>query len=99
MDRNVSSTDSIACQPSVNLTSNDHEMTSNDSEWETTSENSDELPASFERPVQKQDISKLAEIPVRTLVQQSKTVSWLGSVLNYSNPHKGYERLMVRAFW
>ena len=88
MNANVSQMDSVTGIPGTTLTSNDPE-------WETTSDTSDDMPASFERPVQRQDLPKLAEIPVRTLVQQSETVSWLSSVLSYSNPHKGYERLMV----
>lgn len=89
MNANVSQLDSVICGSGTTLTSNDPE-------WETTSETSDEQPPSFERPVQRQDLSKLVEIPVRTLVQQSETVAWLSPVLSYSNDHKGYERLMVR---
>ena len=70
-------------------------VTSNDPDWETTSETSDPTPDSFERPVQQHDLSKLAEIPVKTLVSQSESVSWMAPVLNYSNPHKGYELAMV----
>ena len=61
----------------------------NSSDWETVSED-----GSFDRPVLKADVSKLAEVPLKTMLK-SKTLEWMAPILSYSHPHKGYELAMV----
>ena len=62
----------------------------NSADWETVSDD-----VSFERPVLKSDVPKLAEVPLKTMLNFG-SIEWMAPILNYSCSHKGYELQIVR---
>ena len=69
----------------------EHESRSDhESDWETTSDED----LTMDCPPEKNDVSKLTQIPLSRLAT-AKSIVWLAEIINFKHSNRNYERIMV----